>query len=92
VRWESKKENALFQVQVQLNLIVPLKLEDQKRVSRLSLSNRGIQSNNKHPVQLIRLGKEKELCNGLVENLVVVRLSSKTHKVGMHLKLEPAAI
>jgi hypothetical protein len=70
-------ELLLRQVEIQSDLLVLLELHDQEGVPRLTLSERRIQPDAEHEVEVVRFGQNHELLDGLVLDLVVVRLTSE---------------
>lgn len=78
----------LVEVEVNGNLLVLLKLHDNEGVASLTLAQRWIETNDKHVVDLVGLGKHHELLDGLVLDLVVVRLSTEAERCLIHIDVK----
>lgn len=69
-------ELIFVQVQVDCHLFVLLELHYDEWVSSLTLTQRRIEANYQHVVNFIWFGQNHKLLDGIVLNLVVVRLST----------------
>ena len=78
----------LGHIEINRNLLVLLELHDQEWISRLTLSERGIESNTDHEVQLVWLWQNHELLDVVILNLVVVRLTTKSERCLVHIDIE----
>jgi hypothetical protein len=82
----------LVQVKVNSDFLVLLKLHDNERISRLTLTQGRVQTHDKHVVHLVRLWKYHELLDGLVLNLVVVGFASESERGFVHVDIETTSI
>lgn len=62
----------LGEVEINSDLLILLELHDDEGVSRLTLAKRRIQANDQKNVCLVGLGKNHELLDGIVLDLVIV--------------------
>lgn len=81
-------ELLLVKVEVNGDLLVLFKLHHNERVAGLALAQRWIEANDKHVVNLVGLGKHHELLDGLVLDLVVVRLATEAERGLVHVDVE----
>src|SRR3569833_1020052 len=79
------------EVEVQCDLLVALELHDDEGIPRLALPQRGVEADAEHKMKLVGLGKYHELLDGLVLDLVVVRLAPETERGVVHADVEPSS-
>lgn len=68
----------LRDVEIQRHLIIALELHNDERVSGLTLAQRGVEANAQQEMHLIWLGKYHKLLDGIVLDLVIVSLTTKS--------------
>lgn len=82
----------LGEVEIDRHLLVLLELHDDKRVSCLTLAQGRVQANAKKHMGLIWLGKHHKLLDGVVLDLVVIRLTTETERRIVHVDIETTSV
>lgn len=82
----------LGEVKINRHLLVLLELHDDERVSCLTLAQGRVQANAKKHVGLVWLGKHHKLLDGVVLDLVVVRLTTETERRIVHVDVETTSV
>lgn len=85
-------ELILVKVKINCDLLVFLKLHDNERVPCLALTQRRVETHDKHVMHLVGLRKYHKLLDGLILNLVVVRLASKSEGGFVHVDIETTSV
>lgn len=79
------------EVEVQGHLLVLLELHDKEGIPGLTLTERRIQADTKHEVGIVGFREDHEFLDGLVLDLVVVRLATETERSVVHIDVEPTS-
>lgn len=66
------ESGVLCEFEFELHLVLLFKLEDQMMVAGLSLQKRGVEANNKEPVQIVWFWHEEQTLDCRVHDFVVV--------------------
>lgn len=82
----------LGEVKINRHLLVFLELHDDERVSCLTLAQGRVQANAKKHVGLVWFGKHHKLLDGVVLDLVVVRLTTETERRIVHVDIETTSV
>jgi hypothetical protein len=85
-------ELVFIKVQINRHLLVLLKLHHNEGVTCLSLTQRRVETHDKHVVYFIRLGKYHKLLDSLILNLVIVSFASESEGGFVHVDVETTSV